>query len=61
MRTFLNNGQSDQPASVWGQLLRYAMVLAMTTVLFGSLYFGIISRSSNKAGPCNGMLSRSEG
>ena len=41
MLTFLNKQQSDQTPSVWEQLLRYAMILAITTVLFGSLYFGI--------------------
>jgi hypothetical protein len=41
MLTFLNNRQSDQTLSVLEQLLRYAMVLAITAVLFGSLYFGI--------------------
>jgi hypothetical protein len=41
MLTFLNNRQSDQTPSVLEQLLRYAMVLAITAVLFGSLYFGI--------------------
>ena len=41
MLTFLNDRQNDQRPSVWEQLLRYAMVVALTTVLFGSLYFGI--------------------
>jgi hypothetical protein len=41
MLTFLNNRQGDQAPSIWEQLLRYAMVLAITAVLFGSLYVGI--------------------
>lgn len=41
MLSFLSNRESDQSESFWEQLLRYAMVLAITAVLFGSLYFGI--------------------
>jgi hypothetical protein len=41
MLSFLNNRQREQVPSVWEQLLRYAIVLGLTSVLFGSLYFGI--------------------
>jgi len=41
MLTFLDNRQNEQTPPVWEQLLRYAMILAITTVLFGSLYFDI--------------------
>jgi hypothetical protein len=41
MISFLNDRQNDQPPPVWERLLRYAMILAITTVLFGSLYYGI--------------------
>ena len=41
MLSFLNERQNEQPPTAWGQLLRYAAILAVTAVLFGSLYLGI--------------------
>ena len=41
MLTFLNQRQSNQSQSVWERLLRHALVLVLTAVLFGSLYIGI--------------------
>lgn len=40
MFSFENEPQKEQ-APAWERLLRYFLILAITTVLFGSLYYGI--------------------
>jgi hypothetical protein len=41
MLSFLNDRQSNQSPPIWEQLVRYALILGLTVVLFGSLYLGI--------------------
>jgi hypothetical protein len=41
MFSFLNERQNNERPSTWEGLLRYALILAVTAVLFGSLYLGI--------------------